>query len=191
MGFCWIVLNSLLTYTSVFVLAGTACGFRQLGSVISQIFTGNMFLEYGSETTSVSLSFLDMLGYTPAQAILMFVALFFAGAFYSIAVGLGSITIGQLYAKHKVVGSILAYIGIYFVVQIATFVSMFIISFRSIFGFMSSSMAESADIDSSITNMMSEIYRPIFPIMLVIFLVVGIICYIASVIIVKKKVNLD
>lgn len=180
-GFCWILVTTLLTFLSAITLIGSACGFENLGSVISVVFSTD--LSSGSVNGATVLA---MIGYTPMQFLLLMILMFLAACFYTISVCYGSVTIGQLYAKHKVVGAILAYVVIYFLVQIITSTFMMLNSFRSMFA--------ETDIyasETGVADMIQSIYKPLFPTMILIYLVIGTACYVASVIILKKKVNLD
>lgn len=180
-GFCWMLLNTVLTLLSAITLIGSACGFKNLGDVISVVFSTDL-----SGVSANGASVLAMIGYTPMQFLMLMILMLVTACFYSVAVGFGCVTVGQLYAKHKVVGAILAYVVIYFFVQIITSAFMMINSFRSMF----------ADIDAytsdaAFTDMMQSIYKPLFPTLILIYLVIGTACYVASVIVIKKKVNLD
>lgn len=185
-GFVWILLNAVLTFSSAMILIGSAGGFSDISSMMDGAFIGEMSV--GTETITVSM--LELFGYTPIQLIILGIVVLLAASFYSVVVGYGSVTIGQLYAKHKVVGAVLAYFIIYFIVQIISTVNMFLFSFSKMFHM----LITNPDVElegAEFVEMMQSIYRPIIPMSIILYLVVGIICCVASVIIIKKKVNLD
>lgn len=189
-GFFWVGINSILTLVSAIILIVAACGFKNMFSLLSDVFVSDLVIGSGTGAVSYPTSLLTMIGYTPVQFILLMLAMFLVSCFYSMAMGYGSVTIGQLYAKHKVLGAVLAYVVIYYFSQIIMNASMLFISFRSMFGIIAVS-EETLESSQGVMNMMQSIYKPMFPTIILIQLVIGVACYVASVIILKKKVNLD
>ena len=185
-GFCWVLINSILTFLSAITLIGSAAGFKTLGMILREVFFTDLFttVEPGMGSNS---SLLSIMGYTPAQFILLMIIMVLGACFYSVAMTYGCVTIGQLFAKHKVAGAILTYAVLYFVLQIVMTVAMLFISFRGMFDI----LADAYMSDEVFVETMQSIYRPIFPLTIGIYLFVGIACYVASIIILKKKVNLD
>lgn len=185
-GFVWVLVNTVLTLISIGVLVVSAAGLENIASVGKEILISNIM----NGTESMAVSILDVLGYTPVQFVLFLILLILTACFYNIAMGYGSITIGQLYAKHKVVGAVLAYFAIYVVMQIIATVVMFI----GIFGRMFNMITVSAGAElegQAFVELMQSIYRPMFPMFIILYFVMGILCYVASVIIIKKRINLD
>ena len=122
--------------------------------------------------------------------VFLFLLLGLISNFYSLATGFGSVTVGQLYAKHKVVGAVLAYAVLYILMQAATMVTVIFISLRTIFSVPGATESNTLS-NEMMLEMMQGIYQPMFFTLLILQLVVGLACYIASVLIVKRKVNLD
>lgn len=169
-GFVWMIINSVLNLLSAFLLICAAAGFKNIVAQLDPEMTDSfrMGLQY-------------TFGYTVSEMSVLFILMILCTCFYTVAAGYGSVAIGQLYAKHKVVGTVLAYVGSYFMQQIVMSVVIFTISFRSFSG-----------MDTyGVYGMLPAIYRPMFPAMIIIYLVLGIIFYVAAGIIMKKKVNLD
>lgn len=184
-GFAWVLVNSLLTFVSIGILVISAAGLENVAEA-GEMFVSDMTI--GTESIAVSL--LDMFGYTPGQFIILMILMLLAASFYSIAMGFGSVTIGQLYAKHKVVGAVLAYFIMYFVMQIVVTIVMFINSFGKLFSMLA--VNPEAELEGqAFVDMMQSIYRPMLPLFIIMYLVFGLICYGVSVIIIKKKINLD
>lgn len=187
-GCIWLLLISVLTIVSALILIGTASGFGNTFSVIREIFTTQIFTDSGLGT-DFSASLADVMGYTPGQVILLFILLTLVSIYYSISIGFGSVTIGQLYAKHKVVGAVLAYIGFYLLMQILSTIIIFLICFRPTLDILVTPEEELQG--AAFLQMMRSIYQPMFPSMILTQLAAGVLCHIASVVIVNKKVNLD
>lgn len=188
-GFVWLLLSTLLTMGSVFLLIGSAVGFGNISSVMQEFFQVESIVSVDNGM-SISMSLQDILGYTPVQLVILFLLMTLCSCFFSAAAGYGSVAIGQLYSKHKIVGTVLAYVAVYFVAQIIMSISMFAISFRPIFGMISVSPDAELEMEA-VADIMRSIYQPMFPMLIIIYLVLGIICYAAAGIIMKKKVNLD
>ena len=128
-----------------------------------------------------------MFGYTIPQLIFLILLLVLISSFASVAIGYGSVTIGQLYAKHKIAGSILSYIGIYFLSQLLTTGLTFVVGFSNTFTLMINN--DPSKIDS--LAFYRALYGPMIPLLLITFTIFGVTCYIISGIILKKRINLD
>lgn len=190
MGFVWGLINTLLTYLSVLMLIASAVGFANFGSAMRELFHGEMAYTdviINGVSTVLPISILDILGLSLPQLLLYLVALTLISAFYSVAVGYGSVAIGQLYAKHKVAGTVLAYLAIYFVMQIFSGVIAFVAAMRSVIQV----VQEAPPTAKAAFQTMGQIYSPMFLAILLFQLVVGIGLYVAAGIIMNKKVNLD
>lgn len=188
-GFLWILLTSVMIVASGLALAGSALGFENLPGLASEILDAEILMDTES-AYSISTSLLEILGYTPLQFILLILTTFLVSCFYSVATGYGSAVIGQLYAKHKIVGTVLVYIGIYLVTQILTVLIVLLICFRSIMKLIAAPPMETMEF-SVFLDVMHSVYHPMFPAMIILQAAIGIICYAASVLILKKKINLD
>lgn len=188
-GFLWLTCVSVLVCGSACILIGTACGFENLPSIVNDIFSANLLVDT-ENAQSLTTTLRDLVGCGPLTLFLLLVLLGLVSNFYSLATGFGSVTVGQLYAKHKVVGAVLAYAILYIVMQAATMVTVLFISFHSIFSVPGAASADTLS-DEMMLDMMQGIYQPMFFTLLILQLAVGLACYIASVIIVKRRVNLD
>lgn len=163
-GFAWMLINTAITFISILSLIGAAGGFQDIAKLVETVFVSEM--SFGDET--ISMTVMEMIGYTPLQFSLLCVAALLLASFYTVAMSYGSITIGQLYAKHKVVGAVLAYAAIYIFVQIVMTVSMFAFSFTRMFK-MILTTPETELTGTALVDMMQSIYQPIVPIALSIY----------------------
>lgn len=64
------------------------------------------------------VAFYDVLGVSPAEYIIFIIVCMMIGAFSSPLMLYASVAIGHLFGKHKIMGAILSYLGIYTVMQI-------------------------------------------------------------------------
>lgn len=191
-GFVWEMINTLLTYLSVLLLVGSAAGFTNLGTYLSSLLNGNITnVTINGVTTPIFISLLDILGMTMPQIILFMVMFTLVAAFYSVATGYGSVAIGQLFAKHKVAGTVLTYCIIYFVMQFLYGIVAILASFHSVMQIVQTDISSSAESAKLVVQTMGRIYQPLFLAILLFQLVVGVVLYVASGIIMNKKVNLD
>lgn len=189
-GFCWGLINTLLTYVSIFALLSSAVGFKKLLSGISQFFTTEFPADAFPGAENISMTYADLFGFNTGDLLLFLVIFSLISCFYAVASTYGSVTIGQLYSKHKVIGSILVYIGIYFFAQIVTYIT----SFPLIFNSLVSSFELEVDVNGNSFTFISNYiaaYRNMLILAFLISFVIGLACYVASLIIIKKKVNLD
>lgn len=104
----------------------------------------------------------------------------------------GSISIGQLWSKHKILGSILTYLGIYIVHQIVSSITLsFATSDFSTLDFESSIDANSNLANGIVDlNISSTIWSAMFSTTIV-MLILGVVLFFVSDLIMKKKLNLD
>ncbi|MBO4374764.1 MAG: hypothetical protein J5829_06625 [Lachnospiraceae bacterium] len=91
------------------------------------------------------------------------------------------VTVGQLWAKHKILGAVLTYVAVYIANQVISTVTFFT---SGLFGTAAQSAAE---FDSAFKTMYSQTLLHLG----IVVLVECIICYAACLLITKKKVNLD
>lgn len=161
----WFCLNSLLTTLS-FMALGFAAGFHQ--AAINTNF-------------GLSVSFADIFGYPLPIFLLWMLALLVVSAFSSILMGYVSILLGQQLERNKLAASIAFYFGIYMVTQTITSIAMMVPEFITI----------ENTIDEEFTAIMSETFRMVFPMMSIIYLVLGIAFYIICRVLMNRKVNLD
>lgn len=186
-GFVWNLLSSVSVVASGIVLIGAQVGFDNLGIVLKSLFVVDTVINTGEgPATIISLS--SLFGYTPVQLILLMVFFVLITCFYNIATGYGSVALGQLNPRHKVAGAVMAYLCIYMATQIIMGGIMLVVSLRSFIGLADSEAELAAE---HINEISQSIYQPLFPLMMLIYVVIGGGLYIASGIIMKKKVNLD
>ncbi|MCI8281666.1 MAG: hypothetical protein HFI76_08230 [Lachnospiraceae bacterium] len=187
-GCAWMLLISVLSVVSALVLIGVASGFENISSIIQEICSMELFTA-GDLDAHFSASLTDVMGYTSGQLVLLTVILTLVSIYYNISIGFGSVTIGQLYAKHKVVGAVLVYVGFYLLMQILSTITIFFICLRPVLDILATPEGELEGM--AFIQMMRSIYQPMFPSMILTQLGAGILCHIASILIVNKKVNLD
>lgn len=186
-GFVWNLLGSLSVVASGLVLTGAQVGFGNLMSILKSLFVEDTIIAtVEGPTTIISAS--SLLGYTPVQLVILMVFFVLITCFYNIATGYGSVALGQLNPRHKVAGAVMAYLCIYMATQIIMGGVMLVVSLKSIME-LNSSVTELAD--QQINELSQSIYMPLFPLMMLIYILIGGGLYIASGIIMKKKVNLD
>lgn len=186
-GFVWNLLSSVSVVASGIVLIGAQVGFDNLGIVLKSLFVVDTVINTGEgPATIISLS--SLFGYTPVQLILLMVFFVLITCFYNIATGYGSVALGQLNPRHKVAGAVMAYLCIYMATQIIMGGIMLVVSLRSFLGLADSEAELAAE---HINEISQSIYQPLFPLIMLIYIIIAAGLYIASGIIMKKKVNLD
>lgn len=122
----------------------------------------------------------DMLNvFGSVQGLIMSVLIMgLVSALYNVLSLYFSVTLGQLWAKHKILGAVLCYIGIYIMNLIIGQASLFSTGFYT---------AVNTDLDSSFVSMYSGMLNR----STVSFAILSVIFYIACIMITKRKVNLD
>ncbi len=192
-GFCWGLANILLTYLSILLLFASSVGFSDFGTAVRSLFTDsltNTSVTVNGVTSQVSLSLLDLLGLSPFSALFFLAALTLVGCFYSIATGYASAVIGQLFAKHKVAATVITYLIIYFVMQFFYGIVSVLTAIRPLIAIANAAPETLNSLEFTI-NTMSRVYHPLFLVLLISQLVVGVILYLVSGFIMNKKINLD
>lgn len=188
-GYIWLLLNVILTYLCTFLLLGAASGFRVKLSDITELFQTTTAINVNGASTGISATFSDILGYSPTGMLVLLILLVLVSCFYSVSTGYGCVAIGQLYARHKVAGTIIALVGNYLLTQIIMIVVAVIASVQGIVRIIS--LDEASMAGQEMVAVMQSIYKPMFPALILVYLVLGIAGYVAAGIIMKKKVNLD
>lgn len=186
-GFVWNLISSVSVVASGIVLIGAQMGFDNLGIALKSLFVVDTVINTGKGPTTI-ISAPALFGYTPVQFILLMVFFVLVTCFYNIATGYGSVALGQLNPRHKVAGAVMAYLCIYMAVQLIMGGIVFAVSLRPFIG-LATSEAELAV--EQISEISQSIYQPLFPLVMLIYIVIAAGLYIASGIIMKKKVNLD
>ncbi len=112
-------------------------------------------------------------------AVLMFLFLFIS-AFSGALMVIGSVNIGQLVRKHRILGAVGAYFGIYTVIQIIVTIIMFPMMIGVAFA-----------ADNMETVSIFDLYNPMYGSMAAVFLVVSIALYFISEYLLRKKLELE
>ena len=192
-GYFWSLVNTLLTYLSVLLLFASAVGFGNFSDALGRLCTDNLVntnVTVNGVASQVSITLEDLMGVTRTQLLVFVVALTLVSCFYSIATGYASAAIGQLFARHKVAGTVVTYLIIYFVMQFFYGIISVVATVRPLLQIVNAA-PETLDSPEFAIRAMSQAYHPLFLTMLLGQLVVGIALYLAAGIIMNKKVNLD
>lgn len=168
-AFCWMMITTLLILFSVcaiFLSAYLKFGVEELGDLSEMYFSLNEFVVevYGMSLTGFCVYMIFSL---------------VIGSLSGIFTIYASISLGQLFNRHKVLGSILCYIGIYFAMQILTMIVMipYCVKLFSFDYFADSSMGLYMKYKLFSTMILSGI--------------AAIVCYYITEMMMKKKLNLD
>lgn len=180
-AYLWSIFNTLLTLASIFFL-GFSSGYYS--AVHGDSNSKGAFLSGLTDAlsggASSSASFQDIFGYTPAGMAGMCIVSLLLGAFFSLTMGYLAISLGQLIEEHKAACSIGFYIALYIGVQMISSMLLVVINISTLTG------------DSlSLPELTGNIYRTVFPASGVLNLTLGILFYIITFFIIRKKVNLD
>lgn len=187
-GYLWLLLNTALTCLSILLLASVAIGFDNIRQLFAGEFIASSITVNGAASPTEAISLLDFLGISVQTLILYAVTLTLVSPFFNMAMGYASVAIGQLFAQHKVVGTVGTYLVITFILQFFVGIISAIAAVRSI---MQMPQLEAASPSVSMQPAMSQLYPPILLSMLIFQLIAGIALYVAAGIIMNKKVNLD
>ncbi|WP_075719080.1 hypothetical protein [Roseburia sp. 499] len=177
----WAIFNTLLTMGSIFALSFSSGYYAAVhenstdkGAFLSGFISA---LSNGAQDTA---SFQDIFGYTPVVLIFLCFILFLVSSFFSLTMGYLAITLGQLVEKCRVACSIVFYIALYIGTQITSSIILIVINLRNITGTATDSLSTTR-----------SIYSTIFPASIILNLVLGILFYIITLILMRKKVNLE
>lgn len=179
-GCFWATLNSLLIMLSIISLAFVA-GYHFVDThgpeSINQILSESGLMPSMSSGIHWSTAFQDTFSFTPTQFLLLLFVLFVVSSFVSVLTGYISILLGQLVEKYKLAATVGFYIAIYTADQIIC----------SIVAFLSSFSLMLVDIDS----FFNRFYKNVLPFSILAQLLIGLLFYLASVFLMKRKINLD
>ena len=157
-AFVWSLVNLIITVFSVLFTSG---------------YPRTWQFNFGNQLHDVSINMENTIGYGFTAVVLIAILLIMVSLFSSVMTMFFAITIGQLMTKHKVLGSILAYIGINIVIQVISGIALvpFALTFQ----------------DAS-PNILFNVFGwgSMF-----LSLALGVLFYFLSGHILKKKVNLD
>lgn len=167
-AFVWISITGLLIFLSVFLL-----GITLVKNIDSEV-TLRYFYETFEE--GIQLAF----GMNVLPFVLWMIVYCIIATISSICGIYGAISLGQLFQKHKVLGSFLSYAGIYMILQTITSLIITPYTTRIL-------ISESYGSSSTI----GDIVNPMMNLSLIPTVVMGIGLYILTLYIMKKKLNLD
>ena len=136
-------------------------------------------------TGESSLDRAAVIGMEPIPFLLFYVLLSLVSSFSSVLTAYAAISLGQLFAKHKVMASILCYIGFTMLIQIVTSILMIPSLTRLI---LSEAMLEATD---TIPAVFGAYMREVFFISMAGSLICAVVSYLLSGYIMKKQLNLD
>ncbi len=180
-AYLWSFISSLLSIASIFAL-GFSSGYYAVAHNSSN--TKEEFLSsfvYSlSDGTQSSFSFQDVFGYSAPDFLILCVITLLIGCFFSLTMGYLAIALGQLIGKYKLACSIGFYIALYISTQILSSTIMIIVNLHNI-----------TDDSASVFELTSSIYKTVLPITSLTSLVLGLLFYIITIFIMRKKVNLD
>ena len=162
----WMVISTIAILISGAIFGFMALFFLQPdGMGVMESLTmiwGEVVAEFGTESVGkfgISTLFMGITGVCSGTMLLV-----------------GSITIGQLVGKHKVLGSVGAYFAINTIMQIAAYVAIIPMMFDSV---------------NSEPDNVFAILTPTYTIMCVVYVVMSVVLYFVSELIIRKKLNLD
>lgn len=185
--------NTLPLGTHTLIIGKTLASSLWLFITYSVTFLSVILLVYGQLNSAtrgeIYVEFLNLIEeynrYAPVSfGPLMILALliYLASMVYSVLFMFASMAIGQLFHKHKIIGSIVAYFGLNMVVQIISTIAMV---FSGMFGYMS------ADGSFATPDSIISYFYSAYAINGIIVVVLGAACYYISYVLTKKKLNLD
>ncbi|MBQ8597344.1 MAG: hypothetical protein IJ409_06110 [Lachnospiraceae bacterium] len=105
---------------------------------------------------------------------------FFVSAFSGTMMIIGSVNIGQMVRKHRILGAVGAYFAIYTVIQTISMIIMFPMMFGMAF-----SMENMDEVS------VFAIYNPIYGVMMVVFLITTVVLYFVSEYLLRRKLELE
>lgn len=168
-AFCWIMITALLigfSVIAIFFSAYLKFGVEEFGD-LSEMY-------YALHTFVVEVYGMSLTGFCVYCIFALII-----GSLSSIFTIYAAISLGQLFHRHKVLGSVLCYIGIYFVMQILTMLIMtpYWVKMFSFDYLGNSSMGAYMKYELFSSTILSGI--------------IAIVCYFITEMMMKKKLNLD
>ena len=170
----WYVLITAVMILSIFALILT------IGGKVMASEGMNIFKELSANWGQIIDAMETILGNNLVQEGILYLIQIIVGAFCSMMILFGAITIGQLSAKHKVMMSIVSYFAITIVVQIISSLVMIPITFYT-----TQQMIQEVNVTLSATT------TPTYTISILINLITAIILYFLSIYIINRKLNLE
>lgn len=152
-----------------------------LGSVFAILFVGissNVNAAY--ELQTFNREFQEVFSMSIFRSIIYALLLIIFSCFSCLLTFYASLSIGQLFGQHKILWSIVAYVGIYIINQILSFILLF---FTGFFRLMTSSQVTNAQVGSFMNNTMYSSY--------VLTFLIAALCYGICIYITRKHLNLE
>lgn len=165
-GYLWMMLSCICTFASLFIAAFGLVDAVDMPVYELREFANEMSALFGLNDPGFIIILLLTALVSPLSAIL---------GLYS------SVTVGQLWQKHKILGAVFCYVGIYIINQIGAQIA-FLSS-----GYFRMLTDSGTDFDAAF----SGFYGKILSSMTIFSLVMAVICYTGCILITKKKINLD
>lgn len=159
----WYLINLVAIVLSIFILLLDGDTYKAFMNAIPQ-------LNEGLKT---------ILGFSGIGAVIFIIVYIIIAVISSFMMFSTSICIGQLMSKHKILGSILSYIGIYMIIQTVSSIAMFA------FGAMTTNMNYASEAE------VLKVYQIMMPSTLCFLILQIAIYYTVSNFIMKRKINLD
>lgn len=135
-----------------------------------------------SEIATIPSDMIDIVTFDQSAMLPLMITIYILSAIISLLSYYFCITVGQLWRKHKILGAILCYVGLSIALRIITFIQQLFSGFSGglLFGglFLSNEEFAQTYLHSLVGN-------------LVLSIVLGVLYFLGSVLITKKKVNLD
>lgn len=165
----WLFITYSFTFLSVILLVFCQLNTESRGQVYTELL--NVIEQYNQYAP---ISFAPLMVFA--------VIIYMASMVYSVLFMYASMAIGQLFHKHKVIGSIVAYFGLNMVTQIISTMAMV---FSGMFGYMT------ADGGFSTPDSIINYFYSAYAINGIIVVILGAAFYYISYVLTKKKLNLD
>lgn len=178
-GYFWSSVNALLTILSVILLSFVA-GYHYVdtyGAENVQDLLQDLDMVISTGNGDWTISFRNLFGYTPLQILGLMILLQLSGSLASLLMGYVSILLGQLMEKYRLACAIGFYIALYIGNQIIS--SVLILSptlYKSV---------------STMGSFLNSYYKNMLPAAVFSQLILSFIFYMVSVLLMRRKLNLD
>lgn len=180
-GFLWSAFNTLLSVGSLFSLGFSSAYYASVhgnSSSKGDFLSGFTYALTGG--TNTPASFKSVFGYSALELLALCIVTFLIGCFFSLTMGYLAITLGQLIEKYKLACSIGFYIALYVITQILSGILMIGVNIKNI-----------TYASGDVLGVSLNIYQTVLPTTAILSLVLGVIFYIITLFVIRKKVNLD
>jgi hypothetical protein len=165
-GYVWEILSLICTLGSLFIAASGVLNSVDVSSAELQEFANELMSIFGVTDPRFITAMILTVVISPLSSLL---ALYF------------SVTVGQLWQKHKILGAVFCYIGLYILNQIIGQVSLFSSGFYGLMG----------DAATEFDSIFSTIYASMLTTTAIVQGILAVVYYVACIMITKKKINLD